>query len=79
MASAERGRMAGKRHSGMKGRQKRNPSSQKQLSMTVRGQTTGEEEDPEQRDLAALTIHELDAQFVSWCLLLLQEFVLTAA
>lgn len=24
------------------------PSSQKQLSMTVRGQTTGEEEDPEQ-------------------------------
>lgn len=54
------------------------PSSQKQLSMTIRGQTTGEEEDPEQRNLAALTMHELDDQFVSWCLLP-QEFVLTAA
>lgn len=54
------------------------PSSQKQLSMTIRGQTTGEEEDPEQRDSAAPTVHELDVQFVTWCLLL-QEFVLTAA
>lgn len=32
--------------------------------MTIRGQTTGEEEDPEQRGLAALTVHELDVQFV---------------
>lgn len=40
------------------------PSSQKQLSMTIRGQTTGEEEDPEQRDSAALTVHELDVQFL---------------
>lgn len=50
------------------------PSSQKQLSMTIRGQTTGEEEDPEQRDSAALTVHELDVQF-----LLPREFTLTAA
>lgn len=69
VASTERGGMAGKRHSGVKGRQKKKPSSQKQLSMTIRGQTTGEEEDPEQRDPAALTMHELDVQFVSWCLL----------
>lgn len=45
--------------------------------MTIRGQTTGEEEDPEQRVSAALTVHELDVQFVSHCLLP-QELVLTA-
>ena len=39
------------------------PSSQEQLSMTIRGQTTGEEEDPKHSDLAALTLHELDVQF----------------
>lgn len=47
------------------------PSSQKQLSMTIRGQTTGE--DPEQSDSAALTVHELDVQF-----LLAQEFASAA-
>lgn len=46
--------------------------------MTIRGQTTGEEEDPEQKALAALTMHELDVQFVSCCLLQ-HKFVLTAA
>lgn len=39
----------------MKGEAEKKPSSQKQLSMTVRGQTTGE--DPEHSHSAALTVN----------------------
>lgn len=44
----------------MKGEAEKKPSSQRQLSMTVRGQTTGE--DPEHSHSAALTLHELHAR-----------------